>query len=61
MALLLGKCLYSAASVISDFSARRAVVTLERFLSSRRLAKDCKIIVNLNLYQSQDKCEIVLK
>jgi hypothetical protein len=38
--LLLGKCLYRAASVIPDFSAKTAVVTLDKFLSSRRPASD---------------------
>ena len=43
MALLLGKCLYKAASVIFDFSARRAVVTFDIFLSSSKLAKDSRM------------------
>ena len=38
--LLLGKCLYRAASVIFYFSSSIAVVNLDKFLSYRRPARD---------------------
>ena len=42
----------AAASVIFDFSAREAVVILDKFLSSSMLARDCKIMFFLSFFIS---------